>query len=336
MKIRILEMSNQQPAGPAFPERERRASSTSAAAPESHDQEDMNGRHSFLTRVPAVVWSGAMAFVLAVGAGGIWTVLLVSNLATSPAIPWAVAVMGLLLWAMWRYLGGRWWPRSTSQARRRHLRARSLPGRVFAWALAAGLLSITALVGYWIVLLQVVKIPTRVLPNFFSYPPLTAILVLIMASLVSSLAEEACFRGYFLGILEQKVSGPLAIVIAALLISPGHSLTQGFLWPIMLWYFLSDVMFGTMAYLTKSILPSAIVHSIGLLIFFALVWPYDTQRRLVWETGANTGFWIAAVLAIIFTALALLAFIQLARVIKRTQAVRDNPFPPASADEPRR
>src|SRR5258708_37003753 len=89
MKIRILEMSNQQPAGPAFPERERRASSTSAAAPDSHDQEDMNGRHSFLTRVPAVVWSGAMAFVLAVGAGGIWTVLLVSNLATSPAIPWA-------------------------------------------------------------------------------------------------------------------------------------------------------------------------------------------------------------------------------------------------------
>lgn len=326
MKIHMLKMSEQQPTDDAFPEKGRRASNTSAPSQRRRDQEDLNRRPSFFGHVPAVVCSGAMAFVLAVGAGGIWTVLLTSNLATSPAIPWSVAVMVLLLWAMWQYLGGRWWPRSTSQARRRYLRARSLPGRVFAWAVVAGLLSTIALVGYWIVLLQVVKIPTRVLPNFFSYPPLTATLVLIMALLVSSLAEEACIRGYFLGTLEQRMSGPVAIVIAALLISPGHSLTQGFLWPIMLWYFFSDVMFGAMAYLTKSILPGAIVHSIGLLIFFTLVWPYDAQRRQIWETGANTAFWIAAVSAIIFTVLALLAFSQLALVAKRTQAVRDNPF----------
>lgn len=184
----------------------------------------------------------------------------------------------------------------------------------------AGLLSIVALVGYWIVLFQLVKIPARVLQNFSGYPLLTVVLVLVMASLVSSLAEEVGFRGYFQGILEQKVSGPVAIVIAALLIAPAHGLTQGFLWPILLWYFFVDVMFGGMAYLTKSILPSAVVHSIGLLIFFILVWPYDAQRRLIWETGANTGFWIAAAQAIIFTVLALLAFIRLARVTKRARA----------------
>ncbi len=271
-----------------------------------------------------------------VASTGVWTALLISNLATSPAIPWAVAVMALLLWVMWQYLGGRWGPQSTSQARRRYLRARLLPGRVFAWALLAGLLSIVALIGYWIVMFQLVKIPTRVLPNFSGYPLLTVILVLVMASLVSSLAEEVGFRGYFLGILEQKVSGPVAIVLAALLISPGHSLTQGFVWPIILWYFFSDVMFGTMAFLTKSILPSAVVHSIGLLIFFTLVWPYDAQRRTVWETGANPGFWIAAAQAIIFTMLALLAFIRLARITRRTQAVKDNPISPHSADEPAR
>lgn len=285
-------------------------------------------------RIPTVVWFGVMAFLLATSAGGVWSILLISNLATSPAIPWSVAVMALLLWIMWQYMGGRWWPRSTSQARRRYLRARRLPGQVFAWAVGAGLLSVVALVGYWIVLHQLVKIPARTLPNFSSYPLLTAILVLVMASLVASLAEEASFRGYFQGILEQKVSGPVAIVIAALLISPGHSMTQGFLWPIVLWYFFVDVMLGTMAYLTKSILPGIVVHGIGLLIFFTLIWPYDAQRRLVWETGANTGFWLAAAQAIIFTVLALLAFIQLARVTKHTQAVRNNPIQPVSADEP--
>lgn len=334
METHILKMSEQRPAVRAHIERGRGVPNASTDTRGGNDQGGMNRMRALFGRIPAVVWSGAMAFVLATSAGGVWTVLLISNVATSPAIPWSVAVMALLLWLMWQYLGGKWGPRNTSQARRRYLRARRLPGQVFAWALVAGLLSIVALVGYWIVLFQLVKIPARVLQNFSGYPLLTVVLVLVMASLVSSLAEEVSFRGYFQGILEQKVNGPVAIVIAALLISPGHSLTQGFLWPIMLWYFFSDVMFGAMAYLTKSILPSAVVHSIGLLIFFTLVWPYDAQRRLVWETGANTGFWLAAAQAVIFTVLALLAFIRLARVTKGTHAVEGNPIPAASADEP--
>ena len=160
------------------------------------------------SRVPAVVWSGILAFVLTVVAGGVWTVLLISNIATSPAIPWAVIVMALLLWLMWQYLGGEWGPRSTSQARRRYRRARPLPGQVFAWAVVAGVLSIVALVGYWIMLVQLVKNTARVLPNFSGAPLLTVALVLVMASLVSSLAEEVGFRGYFQGILEQPGEWP--------------------------------------------------------------------------------------------------------------------------------
>lgn len=334
MKTHIFEMPEQQPADYAHMEKEGGVPGAPMDTRGESNQGGMNRRRTLSARIPAVVWFGIMAFLLATSAGGVWSILLMSNLATSPAIPWSVAVMALLLWIMWQYLGGRWWPRSTSQVRRRYLRATRLPGQIFAWAVGAGSLSIVALVGYWIVLHQLVQIPARTLPNFSSYPLLTVILVLVMAPLVASLAEEASFRGYFQGILEQKVSGPVAIVIAALLMSPGHSLTQGFLWPIVLWYFFVDVMLGTMAYLTKSILPGIVVHSIGLLIFFTLVWPYDAQRRLVWETSANSGFWFSAAQAIIFTVLALLAFIQLARVTKRTQAVRDNPIHPDSAGEP--
>src|SRR5260370_8198316 len=133
-----------------------------------------------------------------------------------------------------------------------------------------------------------------------------------MASLVSSLAEEVGFRGYFQGILEHKVSGSVAIVIAALLIATAHGMTQGFVWPILLWYFFVDVMFGAMAYFTKSILPGIVVHSLGLLIFFTLVWPYDAQRRLVWKTGANTGFWLTVAQTIVFSILPTLPFAQFA------------------------
>jgi len=58
-----------------------------------------------------------MAIVLTAVTGGIWTALLFVNLTTSPAIPWLVAVMALLLWLLWRYLGGAGWPRSTADAR---------------------------------------------------------------------------------------------------------------------------------------------------------------------------------------------------------------------------
>jgi hypothetical protein len=146
-----------------------------------------------------------------------------------------------------------------------------------------------------------------------------------MSSLVSSLAEEAGFRGYFQVALERNFRGPIAIVIMSLVIAPAHALTQGFVWPILLWYFCADVMFGTMAFLTRSILPSTLVHSIGLLIFFTLVWPYDIQRQVVWDTGANTGFWINVAQTIIFSTLAILAFLWLARVTKSVHAVGVNP-----------
>lgn len=270
---------------------------------------------TFFSRLPAVVWSGIMAFVLTVVAGGVWTALLIANLAVSPAIPWAVALMALLLWLLWRYLGGAWGSPSTAAARRRYLRANPLPRRVFAWAVAAGVLSVVSLAGLWIVLFQLVTIPTNPLPNFSTYPPLTVALVVVMASLVAAVAEEAGFRGYFQGILEGKVGGPAAIAIAALVIAPAHGLTQGFAWPTLLFYLAVDVMLGAIAYLTNSIVPGLVVHTLGLLTFFTLVWPRDSTRRPVAQGGADAVFWLHIAQTIVFAALAFLAFSRLARSV---------------------
>jgi membrane protease YdiL (CAAX protease family) len=188
--------------------------------------------------------------------------------------------------------------------------------------LVAGTLSIVALTGFWIVLFQLVKIPGNPLPDFSQYPWTTVALVIGMASLVASVTEEAGFRGYFQVVLEQRVGGPAAIVISALVMAPGHGSTQGFLWPTLLFYFLVDTMFGVMAYLTNSILPGIVIHGMGLLIFFSVVWPQDTSRRLVAEGGADAWFWTHTAQAIIFAALAILAFRHLARVTERVRAGR--------------
>ena len=66
----------------------------------------MEEARSFSTRTLNVVAFGLLALAITILAGGIWSALLVTNLRSSPAVPWSVAAMALLLWLAWSYLGG--------------------------------------------------------------------------------------------------------------------------------------------------------------------------------------------------------------------------------------
>jgi hypothetical protein len=143
--------------------------------------------------------------------------------------------------------------------------------------------------------------------------------VLVMASLVGAVTEEAMFRGYFQGILEGTVGGAVAILITALVMAPEHAQTQGFVWPTLLFYLVVDVMLGATALLTKSILPGIVTHSIGLLAFFTLVWPGDVIRQVVGGGTTELWFWLHGAQTLVFAVLAILAFIHLARISRRPQ-----------------
>jgi|HubBroStandDraft_6_1064221.scaffolds.fasta_scaffold01985_3 membrane protease YdiL (CAAX protease family) len=271
----------------------------------------MEAERSLATRTLKAAGFGLLAFAITTLAGGIWSALLVTNLRSSPAVPWSVPAMALLSWLTWSYLGGRGWPRSTSEARRLYLRANRRSGRTYLWAWVAGVLSVVALAGYWIVLFQLVKMPPNALSDVSSYPRITVALMILMGSLVSPLMEEAGFRGYFQVALEREFRGPVAVVISSILFALAHGPTQGFLWPKLLFYFLVGVAFGATAYLTNSTLPAIPVHVVGLLIFFTLVWPHDAARRLVWDSGTDNWFWMHVAQAILFTMLAVWAFQRL-------------------------
>jgi membrane protease YdiL (CAAX protease family) len=278
----------------------------------------MEEERSFSTRTLNVVGFGLLALAITILAGGIWSALLVTNLRTSPAVPWSVPAMALLLWLAWSYLGGSGWPSSTSEARRRYLRANRKSGQTYLWALVAGLLSVVALAGTWIVLFRLVKMPPNALSDVSSYPRITVALMILMGSLVSPLMEEAGFRGYFQVALEREVRAPLAVVISSVVFALAHGPTQGFLWPKLLFYFLVGIAFGATACLTNSTLPAIPVHFVGLLVFFTLIWPRDAARRLVLQSGIDNWFWIHAAQAIVFTVLAVWAYRRLAKVSSRT------------------
>jgi len=280
----------------------------------------MQSARSLPGKLLMVAWSAVLGFVILVFGAGVWAALVTSNLTTTPAIPWAVPLMALVLWLMWRYLDGSWWPRSTAEARRRCLRANPVPVPVLAWSLLAGLLAVAALAGLWIVAFQLVKMPGNALPDFSKYPLLTVALMVVMGSLAAPLTEEPAFRGYCQVILEREFRGPIAVLISSVLFALAHGPTQGFLWPKLLFYFLVGVVFGTTAYLTKSILPAIPVHIVGLLVFFSLMWPHDANRRLVSEGGADTWFWIHVAQVVLFTALTIPAFFRLQRVSEPLRA----------------
>jgi membrane protease YdiL (CAAX protease family) len=245
----------------------------------------MEEEPSFATRALSIIGFGLLAFAITILAGGIWSALLVTNLRSSPAVPWSVPAMALMLWLMWGYLGGKGWPPSTSDARRHHLRANRRSARTYLWSFAAGILSMVALAGYWIVLFRLVKMPPNALPDVSSYPRMTVALMILMGSLVAPFTEEAGFRGYFQVALEREFRGSVAVAVSSLVFAFAH-FAHGILWPKLLVYFLVGIAFGATAYLTNSTLPAILPHMIGDLTFFTLVWPNDAARPLVLDSGA--------------------------------------------------
>jgi membrane protease YdiL (CAAX protease family) len=252
-----------------------------------------------------------------------WVPLVIANTKFLRGIPWSVAVEGVALFLIWQYLGGSNWPRRTATARRELLRGRVVPMRQFVWAAIAGGLSLVALAGLWIVLVRLTGIggnPT--LPYLSGYSPLVVVLVIGMASLVSPLSEEAAFRGYAQVLLERRFIPVVAVGISSVFFALYHGPTQGFAPSKLFFYLIVGVVFGTMAYLTRSTLPALPVHIAGDLLFFLVVWPGDAGRSVVWSHGTDLMFWVNVLQVIAFGTLAVLAFLPL-------QAARTLP-PPAS------
>lgn len=269
-----------------------------------------------------IAWTGVFAVLFTGAISGVWTGLLLANLATTPAVPWAVGVMALVLWAAWSFLGGQWGPAGSKAVRRELLRARPLARPVLGWAIAAGVLWIVALAGFWIVLHQLVAAPGNSLPDFSKYPSWTTIAALAMAAISGGVSEEAAFRGYFQGALERAGLGAAAVIVGALVMAPEHALTQGFVWPNLLFYLLVDSMLGALASITQSIRPGVVVHAIGLFVFFDFIWPRDAARTPIWASRPDLWFWIHLAQTVVFAVLSLAAFVRLNTLTRASSDAR--------------
>ncbi len=210
-----------------------------------------------------------LGLVVAVAVATPWSALVMFNMRFSPHVPWAIPAGIAYVWLAMAYLNGSGWPKSTSVARRRYFRARPLVLAEFTWALLAGLAGIVSL---WL-FFAVFRFLSAQAPQSseVDLPPMVLFGAIIISAAVTAIAEEGGLRGFMQAPLERLIGPVPAIATTSLffvLIHLSHgvaALTRN--GPF---YLAAGCVYGLLAYLTQSILPSLLLHFFGDILAFGL------------------------------------------------------------------
>jgi membrane protease YdiL (CAAX protease family) len=247
--------------------------------------------------------------------------LFAANLRYFTAVPWAIPVIALYLWPFWRYLQGTGPPPSTAAERRASLRANPLPAVVWAWSLSAGGLGIVALVLGLRVANRMAALPLQPPPDFSRVSELTAFSLLLAAAPVAGVVEEAAFRGYMQGPIERRYGPALAVLVTGTMFAVAHLDFTLVLWP---YYMAVAAIYGSVTYLTNSILPAVVLHTGGNVYSNLDLWLRGRAEwqassgpgSLIWSTGADKSFWWTVVALGGAVAVMLGAYRELARAMR--------------------
>jgi len=271
--------------------------------------------------IKAVLTGAAVATVGTV----IWALLVEANLKFYPNFPWSIVPATILLWFYWHWLRGKWWPQSTSEIRKRSLRANALSPDAWASAIFAGIVGLVALLLLMRVMNRMVKLPQQQITASVPIPAFTLLFLMLMGSIVAGVVEEAAFRGYMQGPIEKRHGPVTAILITGILFGFAHFTHPETTILLMPFYVGVAAVYGMMAYFTNSILPGMVLHAIGdvfggldLITRGQSEWQTSSKSvPLIWEGGADTSFWISCILFIISLAAAIWTFSSLAATVRK-------------------
>ncbi len=255
-------------------------------------------------RLPVVVRAVVVGLLVLQIGGAVPGVLLVTSLYLSPEVPWFLPATGIWLWLFWRYVNGRGWPAATAQMRQTDLRGRSLSGRVWFWSLLAGALGMVSVMGLVFVTSRFGNLPGKAFEAPFdvsAYPWWTVLSVFLSIAGTAGVVEESAFRGYMLSAIARRhgwIAG-IAIVAAVFYIAHlSHAYATAAFLPFFLVY---SALHGLIVYLTRSILPSIVLHSVADFIvvpmqFGVIAGPGDST--FVTHGGLSIAFALAAMPAL--------------------------------------
>jgi membrane protease YdiL (CAAX protease family) len=271
----------------------------------------------FWDRLPAIVRGIAVA-ELVVTIGTIPpSIAVILNLRISPSIPWMLVVTAGWLLFFWWYVSGHGWPRSTQEARRRDLRAPSLSGRAWTWALIAGALGITGTIAMAFVTARLAHLPREAFAapiDFSKYGALTVICAIACISATAGVVEEAGFRGFLISPIQQRHGWTIAILISGIMFFLDHHLSHAYATFVFLPFFLAiSVVHGLLVKYSGSIRPSVLLHALA--DFIVIPVTYGLVGSFSVESVSVTGFDQPFMIWIAVTVICLAAFVSALRVL---------------------
>lgn len=247
-----------------------------------------------MTTIVTAVITGVLVLL----AGNLpWVGLGTWNLRVGTAVPWAIVPMALYLWAYWRFIDGP------------NLRANRLPPGVWGPSLAAGAVGFGALLALLTVAARLVRLPASVpIPTPPEMPIATAVLLLAMQSIVAGVTEEAAFRGYMQGPVERRYGLAAAVLVTGTFFGLLHFGSHPGDVLLMLPYYIAvSAVYGGLTWAADSILPALVLHSVGDIVVLTRWWATGlpewqlvaTPPLLVWESGVDASFALAAVVSVV-------------------------------------
>jgi membrane protease YdiL (CAAX protease family) len=272
-------------------------------------------------RMPVLARAVLTGLAAAIAGSVPWALLVSANAKYFSVLPWAVPIMAAYLWLYWRYVRGSGWPQSTAEQRRTNARANRLPDDVWAHALMAGIIGLISVLLLQGVLSRLVSLPQQHSLDVSRYPAVTVLLWVLMSGVVAGVVEETSFRGYMQRPIEQRHGPVIAILVVGLAWGLLH-FTHDEVTLVLLPYFMAAAaVYGALAYLTDSTLPSMFLHAAGNVfsamgLFFGgrSEWQLSSSPKpLIWEAGTNAWFWVTVVAFLIVATAAVWAYSSLSR-----------------------
>lgn len=224
-----------------------------------------------LNRIPVVVRAVVVGFLIQIVGVMPFMVLAQLNLRHGADVPWAALIEAGIVWLLWRYLSGIGWPAATATTRRRWLRAGAVDRRLLPSTVLTGLLyglTVGCLVVFSNLWMPMAPEAAAGVLAFARAPVLTGGATLLMIAVSAGFVEEAAFRGYMQVPIEERHGPAVAIGIVALAFALAHT-PAGPTLPV---FVLGATGWGLLAWLSGSILPGVIVHTLVDATFLLWIW----------------------------------------------------------------
>jgi membrane protease YdiL (CAAX protease family) len=262
-----------------------------------------------MTTILAAIGAGVLVLLagtLPIGALNAW------NHRSGISVPWSVLPMALYLWAYWQFIGGKWGGSAGAAQRRQDLRANKLSRRAWGASLAAGVIGFGSLVALLAFAARLVRLPgSSPIVTSPDMPVVTALSLIVMASIVAGVTEEAAFRGYMQGPIERRHGLATAILVNGTLFGLLHFPTHpGYVLWMLPYYVAVSAVYGGLTWAANSILPAVVLHTVGDIVVLTRWWLTGRPEWQigpvpplpVWESGIDARFVLTAIAAVALVA----------------------------------